>query len=241
MAYYGGVPDRLDRAKAVAAVAAVHVGLAAVILSGLNVEMARRAVETLRTFDVSEPPPPPPQPRTPPRPAEQPQKAKLREGAEGKKAEPTPVVAPKPRIRARSPIVAANFAGTGSAPHAGAGRTGTGPGAGGSGDGPGGGGLGDFSSFTPAQIVRRIPHREYRRISAGRIPLGSATITFRVTPDGRMANCKTVRTSGDAYVDSVVCDAATRHMRFRPARDPSGRAVAQQMTYTPTWRPNRWE
>ena len=77
--------------------------------------------------------------------------------------------------------------------------------------------------------------------SAGRIPQGSATISFRVNSDGRMSNCRVVRSSGDSYVDSIVCDAATRHMRFRPARDPNGRAVGQDLTYTPTWSPNpRW-
>jgi hypothetical protein len=35
----------------------------------------------------------------------------------------------------------------------------------------------------------------------------------------------------------MVCDAATRNMLFSPALDPSGRPVAQDMTYTPTWRP----
>jgi protein TonB len=116
-------------------------------------------------------------------------------------------------------------------------QSGIGTGAGHTGNGPGGGGYGDSPGFTPAQIVRKIPNSEYRRISGGRLPWGSATITFRVTPEGTMAGCRVIRSSGDAFVDSIVCEAATRDMRFSPALDPDGRPVAQDMTYTPTWRP----
>jgi protein TonB len=191
----------------------------------------------LKTFDIKEPPPPPP---APPPPQQRAERAKEEEGAAGKKAEPSPIVAPKPKIvvPAKPPVAAAPVAGTGSATTSGAANYGTGPGAGGSGAGRGGGGTGDFSGYTPARMLNKIPDREDRRISGGRIPFGSATITFRVNPDGRMSNCRIVRSSGDTYVDSIVCQAATRHLRFRPARDPDGRAVAQDLTYTPTWRPN---
>jgi protein TonB len=55
-----------------------------------------------------------------------------------------------------------------------------------------------------------------------------------------MSNCRVIRSSGDAYVDSNVCDAAMRQMRFSPARDPSGHPIPYEMSYTPTWTPNRW-
>jgi protein TonB len=87
-------------------------------------------------------------------------------------------------------------------------------------------------------MLNKIPDREYQRIAGGRIPRGSATISFRVSADGRMSGCRIVRSSGDSSVDSVVCAAATRYLRFSPARDPDGHAVAQDMTYTPSWRPN---
>jgi protein TonB len=231
---YRGTADRPDRAKAIAGVIAVHAALAFAILSGLNVRMVSQAVEQLKTFDIREPPPPPPQPPPPPTP--RPHQMKKPEGATGKKAEPSPIVAPQPRIPVQSPIPAARIAGTGSATTSGAGTSGTGTGAGGSGTGPGGGGYG---GYTPARILRKIPDSEYHRISANRIPQGSATITFRVNPDGTMSNCRIVRSSGDAYVDSIVCDAAARQMRFSPARDPNGRPVAQDLTFTPTWSPYR--
>jgi len=227
-----------DRIKAFAGVILVHAALGAAILSGLHVTIVEHTVERLKAFDIDEPPPPPPLPPPPQRTAE---KAKEDEGAAGKKAIPTPVVAPEPKIVVpyKPPVTAARVAGTGSASTAGASTVGTGTGGGGSGSGLGGGGRGDFSRFTPARMLNKIPDREYRRISGGRIPRGSASIAFRVEPNGRMANCRVTRSSGDAYVDSIVCQAAMAHLRFSPARDANGRPVAQDMSYTPTWRPNR--
>lgn len=227
--------DNPDRLKALAGVLAVHAALGAVILSGLNVRSVETTIERLRTFDIIEPPPPPPPP-----PARQAERAKEKEGAAGRKAEPTPVVAPTPKILvpAKAPVVAAPVAGTGSAPSAGAALSGAGTGAGGSGTGRGGGGSGDFSRFTPARMLNKIPDREYRRISGGRVPRGSATIAFRVRADGRMSGCRVTRSSGDPIVDGIVCDSAAKYLRFSPARDPDGRAIAQDMSYTPSWRPN---
>jgi protein TonB len=213
----------------------VHALLALLILTGLNVRMLHQTVERLKTFDIREAPPPPPAKMPPPAP--KPQQMKKAASAPAPKAEPTPVVAPPPKLPLPPPIPAAKIAGTGNAANSGASLAGNGTGAGGTGNGPGDGGYGDFSRFTPARIVRKIPNSEYRRISGGRIPWGSATITFRVMPDGTMAGCRVVRSSGDVFVDSTVCYAATRDMRFAPALDPAGRPVAQDMTYTPTWRP----
>jgi protein TonB len=225
-----------DRVKALAGVLLVHVALGVVILTGLNVRNVQRVVESLKTFDINEERPPPP----PPPPHQKAERARHEEGEAGRKAEPSPVVVPKPKIflPAKPPVAAAPIAGMGSATTSGAALAGTGTGAGGSGSGRGGGGTGDFTGYTPARMIAKIPDREYRRISAGRIPFGSATISFRVNTDGRMSGCGIVRSSGDAYVDSVVCDAATRYLRFRPAHDQEGRPVAQDMTYTPTWRPD---
>jgi len=228
--------DNPDRMKALGGVIAVHVALAALILSGLSVHNVRQTVERLKTFDINEVPPPP----QPPPPRQVSDRARDKEGAAGKKALPTPVVTPPPKmvIPYKPPVTAARIASTGSAATAGAATAGSGTSAGGSGNGLGGGGNGDFSGYTPARMLNKIPDREYRRISGGRIPRGSATISFRVNADGRMANCRIVRSSGDSSVDSTVCDAAMNTLRFSPARDAAGRPIAQDMTYTPTWRPN---
>jgi len=235
MAYSGAYKE--DRAKALLGVVAVHVILAAVILTGLNVRNVRHVVESLKTFDIKEIVPPPPPPPPPPKP--QAQRAKEEEGAAGKKANPTPVVAPKPKIvvPAKPPIAAAPVAGTGSATTSGAANSGTGTGAGGSGSGRGGGGT-DFSGYTPAQRISKIPDREYRRIrdisgrSSGRIG-----ITLKVNTDGSASNCRVSRTSGDGSVDSLMCQLAVNYVRFRPARDDRGNPVAQDITWYPDWSP----
>jgi len=231
MSSYTGTADRPDKAKAIAAVIVVHALLAAAILTGLNVQAVREVTERLQTIDIRLQPPPPPEP--PPPPAPRPHKAKLEEGAAGKKAEPSPIVAPKPRIPVQSPLPAAPIAGTGSATTAGAAAYGTGTGAGGSGTGRCGGGAG---GFTPAQKITLVPDSEYRRlVSVSGMDRGSVGVSIRVTPDGRATNCRVVRSSGSPIADSLMCRLTEQYVRFRPARDPEGRAVAQDVTWYPNW------
>jgi protein TonB len=230
MSSYRGTAEGTDRAKAIAAVVLVHAALAVAILSGLNVNIVRHAVERLQTIDLREPPPPPP---PPPPPAARPKQAKLEQGAPGKKAEPSPVVAPKPRIPVESPLPAAPVAGTGDATTAGAAASGTETGAGGSGSGRGGGG---FAGFTPAQKITKIPDREYRRlVAASGMARGSVGVAIRVEPDGSATNCRIVRSSGSPVADSLMCQLTEEYVRFRPALDAEGRPVAQEITWYPNW------
>jgi protein TonB len=237
MSHYRGTANGHDKAKAVTAVLIVHAVLGAAILTGLNVEQVTRTIDRLSTFEITpdrpvSPPPPPP-------PKEQPARPKEDEGAAGKKAEPTPIVAPKPReIPTRSPVAAAPVAGSGTASSAGAAASGTGTGAGGEGSGRGGGGV-DYSRFTPAQRISRIPNREYRRlVAASGRERGSIGITIKVNTDGSPSNCRIVRSSGDPSVDGFMCQLAVQYVRFRPALDDQGRPVAQDVTWFPDWSPN---
>jgi len=232
---YTGTAGPPDRAKAVIAVAAVHAALAFVILSGLNVRTVSEAVEALKTFNLAQPPPPPPLPPPPPKPRPQPEMKKAA-GAPAKAAEPAPIVAPPPRIPAPSPLPAAKVAGTGTASTSGAAAAGSGTGAGGTGNGPGGGGYADYSRFTPARLVSNIPNFEYGRLAATGIPSGLVGVRILVNPDGSVSNCRIARSSGDPSIDSLVCELTVRYVRFSPARDPSGRPVAQDITYFPNWR-----
>jgi protein TonB len=228
---YRGNADGPDQAKAVTAVIAVHAALAFVILTGLNVEIVSKAVEQLKTFNLQAPPPPPVTP--PPKPRPEP-KTNQDAGAPAKKAEAAPVVAPQPKIPEPSPIAAAKVAGTGSASTSGAAAAGSGTGAGGSGSGAGAGGSG---GFTPARKITKIPDREYRRFAATGIASGSVAISIRVNPDGSVSNCRVARSSGSAYADSLMCQLTEQFVRFSPARDPSGRAIAQDVTLVPNWKP----
>jgi protein TonB len=232
---YGGGATRPDRAKAIVGVGIVHAALAAAILSGLSVTMVRQVAERLQTFDLREEPPPPPV--KPPPPAPKPHPLEKPAGAPAKKAEPSPIVAPEPKLPLPSPVPAAKIAGPGSASTSGAAQSGIGTGAGGFGSGPGGGG--DYSRFTPARKLTKIPDHEYRRIADAGIRRGSVAITIKVNTDGSPSNCRIARTSGDGTTDALVCRLTLYYVRFSPARDAEGRAVAQDVTWAPDWAPHR--
>jgi protein TonB len=226
--------EKEDRAKALAGVLVVHVALGAVILTGLNVRFVQQAVEQhLKTFDIKELPPPPPEPPPPLRS----ERAKDEEGAAGKKAEPSPVVVPKPRIviPAKPPVAAAPVAGTGSATRSGAALTGTGPGAGGTGNGRGGGGAGDFSGYTPARLVRNLNRSDYRQLTGGRMPYGRAMVSLQLDARGIPVQCRIARSSGDSSVDAGLCPIITQRLRFRPAMDASRRPIPYRLDYVATW------
>jgi protein TonB len=232
MPSYRGTADPPDKAKAIAAVVAVHAALAFIILSGLDVRDVRRAVESMTTIAINEPPPPPP--IQPPKPAPKPQPVKKPEGAAAKKAEPTPVVAPQPKLPVPSPIPAARVAGAGTSSLSGAALAGNGTGAGGSGSGAGGGGNG--AGFTPAQKITKIPDQEYRRlVSVSGMDRGTVGVAIRVTPEGLASNCRVVRSSGNPVADGLMCQLTEEYVRFQPARDPYGRAVAQDVIWYPNW------
>jgi len=223
-----------DRAKAVAATVVVHVAIGAALLTGLVTRLSRQPTEVLQTFDV-EPPPPivevQPEEDAP----------KGDPGEAGKKADPTPVVVPPPKIEvpAKSPIVAAPVPGQGGAPSAGAAITGVGTGAGGTGSGLGGGGGGDGAGFTPARRISKIPNSEYRRfVAASGMRSGSVAITVKVNTDGSPSNCRIARSSGIPSADALMCQMTLRYIRFRPARDRRGAPVAQDITWVPDWAPN---
>jgi len=233
---YRGSADRPDKAKAIVAVVAVHAALGFLILSGLHIREIRRAADQLTTISIREPLPPPRPPLPQPEPAAKPQAAKQAAGTPAKKAEPTPVVAPEPKLSVSSPIAAAKVAASGTATTAGAAAAGSGTGAGGAGNGSGGGGNADYSRFTPARLIGNIPNREYVRLASTGIPSGLVGVIILVGPDGSVSNCRIARTSGDRSIDSLVCQLTLRYVRFDPARDPYGRAVAQDITYFPNWR-----
>ena len=226
-----------DRAKAAVAALIVHVAIGTAFLTGLVTNISRPRSEVLQTFDVRDPPPPPPivEVDEEPAPTGDP-------GEAGKKAEPTPIVAPEPEIvvPSKPPVAVAPVPGRGAAPSAGAATAGAGTGAGGTGMGRGGGGTGGTGAgFTPARRISKIPDREYRRfVAASGMRRGSVAITVKVNTDGRASDCRVMRSSGNSGADSLMCELTVRYVRFRPARDPQGSPVAQDITWVPDWSPN---
>jgi protein TonB len=232
MASYRANPSRPDRAKAIAAVVVVHAAVAVLILTSPGTVSIIAESEPTVLIDIKQPPSPPPPPLQP-----KADRAKEEEGAAGKKAEPTPIVAPKPRIvvPAKPPVIAAPIAGTGASPNAGAAAAGTGPGAGGSGSGRGGGGSGDYSGFSPARLIRNVRPNDYRELAAGRLTGFTALVAILVQADGSPTQCRVVRSSGDSSIDSGLCPILTKRLRFRPAQDNLGRPIPYSLQYVATW------
>ena len=216
-----------DRAKAIAAVALVHAGMAALLLIRPDsIELSPEA-PTPVLIEIAPPPPPPP-------PVE-PRAGRTREekGAAGKKADPTPVVAPPARIPAPTPLPAAPVAGTGSASTAGAAEAGTGPGAGGSGTGRGGGGIG-----VPARLVSGgLTRGDYRSIRgiARAASSGRARLAIIVGANGRVERCSIANSSGNAEIDATLCAIVQPRMRWAAARDTAGNPISVGIYYVATW------
>ncbi|HEU5482439.1 MAG TPA: TonB family protein [Sphingomicrobium sp.] len=223
--------DRSDRWKAMLASVFVTGILGAVILSGLNVKTIGEAVDHLETFDIPLPEiPPPDPPPPPPRPAQE---------ESGSPAAPkaSPIVAPKPEVQlpSRQVIAAATEAGTGASSAAGQGGVGTGTGAGGTGTGLG---RGSGAGFTPAQRISKVPNSQYRQLAAvSGIRNGRVGITIKVDTSGQATNCRVISSSGSPAADSLMCRLTEQYVRFRPARDPQGRPVAQDISWYPNWSP----
>lgn len=238
MSSYRAEPSRPDKAKAIAAVAAVYAAIIGAVLL-MPGDSPLRVGENQPTvlIDIKELPEPQPPPE------EQPGKAEEEEGAAGKKAEPTPVVAPKPVIEvpAKPPIVAAPIAGTGSAATAGAATSGTGPGAGGSGTGRGGGGSGGSGGGigSDARLLggnsSRLPSSLLRGFAADR---GYGYLQLTISEAGRVSNCSVLQTTGSNDVDQALCRLMIRQSRWEPARDRQGLPISVKLRYTATWTKN---
>lgn len=233
-------PQRIDRERLASAlaVAAVHAALGYALLTGLGVSLPGKVQEVLAAFDVTDPPPPRPDPPpNPPRPL--PERAPRDEGAAAPPnltSRATPIVAPDTPIPIPPPLTVTELPGVGAeatsgnaervGPGTGAGGFGDGTGSGRYGNGPGGGGGGE----------RAVPLRSDLgnldcRDGAFSCPSVEITLRFTVGADGRVTDCRVLRASGDADVDRQTCPRAEQRMRFRPARDPSGRKVPAQITW----------
>jgi len=229
--------DARDRGGAIAAVVAIHAALlfALLHLSG-RIDLTDPQT-VMKTFDFRTPPTPPP---PPPRVA----KPKEREGGSAPKnirSEATPVVAPKPQVEPQrpNPIAVTETPNQGAAPTqgaanvrgpgTGAGGTGTGTGTGsGSGSGGGDGGVADPPHLiSPVLTGRDIP-RELLQQWPGGTPV---FLRLRVNPQGYVSECNVLRGTGVAAIDNTMCNIAHDRLRFRPAVNRSGQAVAGWFGY----------
>jgi protein TonB len=230
-----------DRSGAIVAVVAIHAALlfAFLHISG-RVDLADPQ-SVLRVFDVNRPtlpPPPPPQQREQPKPRE-------KEGGSAPKnikSEATPVVAPRARIETPpvQQIAAAETPRQGTAPTqgasdvrgpgTGAGGVGTGTGSGAGGTGPGGGGEG--IAEPPHLVTPVLRGRDFPRYMLDRWPRRSTVfLRLRVDARGYVSECLVDRGTGVPAIDGAMCNLAHERLRFRPALNRSGLAVAGWFGY----------
>lgn len=233
-----------DKSGAMAAVIAIHVGLAFAFLHVSETIDLANPQRTLRVFDITEIKPPPPPPPPPVQKQVEKQRPKAKEGASSPKnikSEATPVVAPKPKIElpALPRIAVTETPRQGAAPTqgasdvrgpgTGAGGIGTGTGSGGAGSGAGGGGGG---YAVPPRVLRGITGRDYPPAVQRSWPRGAAIyLRLRIEPSGRPSRCDVMRSYGDPATDQWTCALIMQRGVFRPALDARGVPVAAWLGY----------
>jgi len=237
---------RDERFKAAAGVAALHALILYALVTGLASEVAREAGQTLRVFNLSEPPPPPPieQPVPAPRASE------AEEGAASPpnlRSRPTPVVAPPPVIRLErpptvtatpraTPVPEGNDPTAGNAdvagPGSGSGGEGVGTGSGGQGSGAGSGGIAVRAERQSGSIDGT---RDYPPAARRAGVTGSVMIRFTIGTDGRVSGCRVARSTANAEIDSATCRLVEQRFRYRPARAADGTPVPESATRTFDW------
>jgi len=240
VAYRTDVTSR-DKRAAILAVLAIHALLLFAVIHRWGDVLGEAAPAALKIFDLHNPPPPPPPPQQKVQP-----KPKEKEGGSAPpniRSEATPVEAPRPKVVVPPvPQIAASETprqGTaptqGAAPIAGpgtgAGGTGNGTGSGAGGNGAGGGG--DNGVADPPHLATPVlTGRDIPRDLLDQWPRG-ATVFMRLRVDARgyVSECTVDRGTRVTAIDSVLCNLAHDKLRFRPAVNRAGQAVAGWFGY----------
>ena len=177
------------------------------------------------------------------KPTAQPQREGGPVGAEEHQDQATPLVAPKPRIEtppvqqiADSETPQQGLAPTQGAsnvrgPGTGAGGLGNGTGSGSGGNGRGGGG--DNGVAEPPHLATPVLRGyDFPRDLLGEWPPGATVfLRLRVDARGTVAECLVDRGTGIRSIDSSICNIAHERLRFRPALNRGGQAVAGWFGY----------
>jgi protein TonB len=240
VAYRSDINPR-DRGGAITAVVAIHALLLFMLLhlSGkIDLGDPQSALRIIDLRLVKPPPPPPPASRR-----EQ-ARPKEKEGGSAPKnirSQATPVVAPKPKVVTPpvQQIVASETPRQGPSPTqgasdvrgpgTGAGGQGNGTGSGSGGNGPGGGG----EMAEPPRLATPVLYgRDFPPEMLEQWP-GRATVfmRLRVDPRGYVSECTVDRGTGIRSIDDRLCNLAHDRLRFRPALNRNGQAVAGWFGY----------
>ena len=239
--------DIRQKGGAIVAVAAIHTLLLLMLLhlSG-KIDIADPQ-SVLRVLDLTDIPPPPPPPPPPPRLQHSSLKPRQTQGGSAPaniKSQATPVVAPTPPIvlPVSVPVTTAKTPAQGTASTQGAAAVaGPGTGAGGQGSGNGSGtgsgsGTGDGGALSPPQLLTPVLRgRDFPRGLLDQWPRGAPVfLRLRVDAQGYVSECIVDRGTAVAAIDSEMCNLVHDRLRFRPALNRNGQAVAGWFGYGQT-------
>lgn len=237
MAYQSQVSLKA-RSVAIAAVIAVHVALLWALLNLSGNKELESAGSALRIIDIRQLLPPP-QTRRQPKPAKLHAKA-APSSSNNLKSAASQLVIPKPQIQTPKvqQVVATQTpaeglsAIQGASPSAGPGTgagSGQGKGAGGSGSGAGG----DNGFVEPPRLASPVMSgRDFSSDQLSQWPPGATVfLRLRIDANGYVAECVIDRRTSIAAIDGAICNLAHDRLRFRPALNRNGQAVAGWFGY----------
>ena len=235
MAYTGQISARQRALSGGGAlIAAIAIGLG--LVSGLDLDVVRKASEAITAIAI--PAPPPPREQVVPQKAPN-EKASGKASAANKHAKAAPVFAPKAKLPPIvPPVAAAPRPGIGSEASAGATPTpGPGSGAGGRGDGTGAGGTGSGAGGGTKAVWRSgtIRDRDYPREASRAKTGGEVEVRFTIEASGRVSGCRVTRSSGDASLDETTCRLIEDRFRFKPATNAAGDNISSQYGWRQSW------
>jgi protein TonB len=189
-----------NRTPAIIIVALIHVGLGYALVTGLAYNVAKKAMEDLKTFDVTEEPPPPEEKPPPPEKTDTPP--------------PPQIVAPPPLVRtnqtappivvtpvAPPPVITPRAPPAPPAPPA-------------------------VRTVPPKSVSGNlqglIREDDYPPSALDREEQGVVAVSLQVGTNGRVSGCSVTSSSGSRTLDSTTCRILTSRAKFSPARDSTG-------------------
>lgn len=230
MAYLDNTAPRADP-RALAATIGIHVGMGALLISGLAVTgVIKPPALPIKTDFITVPLPPPP-----PKPAE---------------VQPTPQVPPRSDVFVQKPPVdlakPSNPGFAESEPMVNTGGTIV------VANGSGSATLDDFPIVLPEpkasptlRPTRPIPRGEpgswvtsqdYRSRWVNEGLTGTARFRLSINAQGRVTGCEITRSTGHAALDSATCSLIQRRARFTPSKNGAGNPVAGTYENAVVWR-----
>ena len=90
-------------------------------------------------------------------------------------------------------------------------------------------------ALTPPALIYDPGSRDIEMRTNGSRASGEVVYALTITPNGRVAGCKVVDSSGSPKLDSVSCQNAYRNLRFRGAHDAQGQPAYSVVRHSIVW------